>query len=93
MFDSLVDFLKTNIDELNGDEVQISSEFKEEYSLTLNLLPLNQKTPDVIINEANEAFNYNMKMFKELEGNLIAVLGKIVFNYITKKVRKGSTET
>ena len=29
MFDSLVDFLKTNIDELNGYEVQISSEFKE----------------------------------------------------------------
>ena len=29
MFDSLVDFLKTNINELNGHEVQISSEFKE----------------------------------------------------------------
>jgi len=29
MFDSLVDFLKTNIDELNGREVKISSEFKE----------------------------------------------------------------
>ena len=48
---------------------------------------------DRIIDEANQAFTYNMKMFKELEGNLIAVLGKIVFNYITKKVRKGSTET
>ena len=93
MFDSLVDFLKTNIDELNGHEVQISSEFKEEYSLTLNQLPINQKTADQIIDEANQAFTYNMKMFKELEGNLIAVLGKIVFNYITKKVRKGSTET
>jgi len=34
-----------------------------------------------------------MKMFKELEGNLIAVLGKIVFYYITNKARKGSTET
>ena len=33
-----------------------------------------------------------MKMFKELEGNLIGVLGKIVFNFITKKARKGSTE-
>ena len=32
-------------------------------------------------------------MFKEIEGNLIAVLGKIVFNYLTKKVRKGSTES
>ena len=29
MFDSLVDFLKTNIDELNGHEVKISGEFKD----------------------------------------------------------------
>jgi len=32
MFDSLVDCLKTNIDELNGHEVQISSEFKEHHN-------------------------------------------------------------
>ena len=32
MFDSLVDFLKTNIDQLNGHEVQISSEFKEHHN-------------------------------------------------------------
>ena len=32
MFDSLVDFLKTNIDELNGHEVQIPSEFKEHHN-------------------------------------------------------------
>jgi len=75
--------------ELIADE----KKFKEEYSLTLNQLPINQKTANQIIDEANQAFTYNMKMFKELEGNLIAVLGKIVFNYITKKVRKGSTET
>ena len=67
--------------------------FKEKYSQTLNQLPINQKTADQIIDEANKAFTYNMQMFKELEGNLIAVLGKIVFNYITKKVRRGSTET
>ena len=32
MFDSFVDFLKTNIDELNGHELQISSEFKEHHN-------------------------------------------------------------
>ena len=32
MFDSLVDLLKTNIDELNGHEVKISSEFKEHHN-------------------------------------------------------------
>ena len=29
MFESLVDFLKTNIDDLDGQEVKISNEFKE----------------------------------------------------------------
>ncbi len=67
--------------------------FKESYSKVLNSLPIDQNIADQIIEEANQAFTYNMKMFKELEGNLIAVLGKIVFNFITKKVRKGSTET
>ena len=67
--------------------------FKKSYSDILNNLPINQEIANKIIEEANQAFTYNMKMFKELEGNLIAVLGKIVFNYLTKKVRKGSTET
>ena len=83
-------------DGLNFYEFEFISDekkFKEEYSLTLNQLQINLKTADQIIDEANQAFTYNMKMFNELEGNLIAVLGKIVFNYITKKVRKGSTET
>ena len=71
----------------------VEKKFKEDYSNTLNQLPINQNIADQIIDEANQAFTYNMKMFKELEGNLIAVLGKIVFNYLTKKVRQGSTET
>ena len=75
------------------ENIDDEKQFKEEYSKTLNQLPINQTIADQIIDEANKAFKYNMKMFKELEGNLIAVLGKIVFNYITKKVRKGSTET
>ena len=73
--------------------IEDEKKFKESYSNVLNSLPIDQKVADKIIEEANEAFTYNMKMFKELEGNLIAVLGKIVFNFITKKVRKGSTET
>ncbi len=73
--------------------IEDEKKFKESYSNVLNTLPIDQKIADQIIEEANEAFAYNMKMFNELEGNLIAVLGKIVFNFITKKVRKGSTET
>ena len=66
--------------------------FKKSYSATLNKIPIDQKIADNIIEEANEAFAYNMNMFRELEGNLISVLGRIVFNFLTKKVRKGSTE-
>ena len=66
--------------------------FKKSYSETLNKLPIDQTIADNIIEEANEAFAYNMNMFRELEGNLISVLGRIVFNFLTKKVRKGSTE-
>ena len=73
--------------------IKDEKKFKESYSNVLNSLPIDQKIADKIIDEANEAFIYNMKMFKELEGNLIGVLGKIVFNFITKKVGKGSTET
>ena len=75
------------------DHIDDEKKFKELYSETLNKLPIDQSIADQIIEEANQAFTYNMKMFKELEGNLIAVLGKIVFNYITKRIRKGSTET
>ena len=88
-----------NLDGNNGlnfydfQMIKDEKEFKESYSKVLNKLPINQDVADQIINEANEAFTYNMKMFKELEGNLIAVMGKIVFNFLTKKVRKGSTET
>ena len=66
--------------------------FKQSYSEILNKLPIDQKIADNIVDEANEAFAYNMNMFRELEGNLISVLGRIVFNFLTKKVRKGSTE-
>jgi len=82
-------------DGLNFYEFQLIEDeklFKKSYSETLNKLPIDQKIADKIIDEANEAFAYNMNMFKELEGNLIAALGKIVFNFLTKKVRKGSTE-
>ena len=72
--------------------IEDEKSFKKSYSETLNKLPIDQKIADNIIDEANEAFAYNMKMFRELEGNLISVLGRIVFNFLTKKVRKGSTE-
>ena len=49
--------------ELIADE----KKFKEEYSLTLNKLPINQKTANQIIDEANQAFTYNMKCLRSLK--------------------------
>ncbi len=67
-------------------------DFKIKYTESLNSLSLDQKVVDRIVEEANAAFKYNMDMFKELEGNLIAAIGKVLFGFLTRKSRKGSTE-
>jgi heme oxygenase len=35
----------------------------------------------------------NMKVFQELEGNLIMAIGKMLFNTLTRRRSQGSTET
>jgi heme oxygenase (biliverdin-producing, ferredoxin) len=45
-----------------------------------------------IVEEANDAFGMNMEMFKELEGNLIKAIGQMLFNSLTSRKRRGSTE-
>ncbi len=74
------------------EKIKDQKEFKLKYSKTLNSLPIEQKMADLIVDEANLAFKYNMDMFKELEGNLIAVIGKLFFSFLTSKSRIGSTE-
>ncbi len=66
--------------------------FKTNYSATLNSLPINQSMADLIVEEANKAFQYNMEVFKELEGNLIAAIGIVLFRFLTRRKLKGSTE-
>ena len=67
-------------------------QFKLKYSQTLDSLPINQEMANLIVDEANLAFKYNMDMFNELEGNLIAVIGKLLFSFLTRRSRRGSTE-
>ena len=62
------------------------------YRNTLDNLPIDQKVADSIVEEANKSFKYNMDIFNELEGNLIAAIGKVLFRFFTNKKRKGSTE-
>jgi heme oxygenase len=66
--------------------------FKNQYRATLNELPIDEATADRIVDEANDAFGQNMKMFMELEGNLIKAIGQMLFNTLTRRRSRGSTE-
>jgi len=66
--------------------------FKKEYRARLDALSIDDATADRIVEEANDAFGMNMHMFKELEGNLIKAIGLAVFNALTRRRGRGSTE-
>jgi heme oxygenase len=55
-------------------------------------MPLDEATCDRIVEEANDAFGVNMKMFQELEGNLVKAIGQMLFNTLTRRRTRGSTE-
>ena len=67
-------------------------EFKNNYKNVLDQLPFDQHEIDDIIEEANYAFKLNMKVFNEIEGNLISAIGKVLFSALTSRTRRGSTE-
>lgn len=66
--------------------------FKNTYRQALDTLPVDQATADRIVEEANAAFGMNMKLFNELEGNLIKAVGVMLFNRLTRRRSSGSTE-
>ncbi|MDB9374936.1 heme oxygenase (biliverdin-producing) [Nodularia sphaerocarpa] len=66
--------------------------FKAQYRQNLDELPLDEATGDRIVDEANAAFGMNMKMFQELEGNLIKSIGVMLFNSLTRRRNRGNTE-
>jgi heme oxygenase len=66
--------------------------FKAKYRQTLDELPIDEATADRIVEEANDAFGMNMKMFNELEGNLIKAIGQMLFNSLTRRRTRGATE-
>lgn len=67
--------------------------FKTTYRQAMNDLPIDQATAEQIVDEANAAFGMNMKLFNELEGNLIKAIGIMLFNSLTRRRSQGSTET
>jgi heme oxygenase (biliverdin-producing, ferredoxin) len=66
--------------------------FKANYRQALDELPIDEATADQIVDEANATFGMNMKLFQELEGNLIKAVGRMLFNSITRRRVRGSTE-
>jgi heme oxygenase len=66
--------------------------FKVNYRESMDSAPVDEAMIVAIVEEANEAFGMNMEMFKELEGNLIKAIGQMLFNSLTSRKRRGSTE-
>ncbi|WP_204105085.1 MULTISPECIES: heme oxygenase (biliverdin-producing) [Spirulina sp. CCY15215] len=73
-------------------EIADEKAFKDNYRQAMNELPIDQATAEDIVEEANASFKANMKMFGELEGNLIKAIGRMVFNSLTRRRVRGSTE-
>lgn len=74
------------------DDIQDEKAFKTMYRQAMDELPVDDATADRIVDEANAAFGMNMKLFQELEGNLVKAIGQMLFNSLTRRRRRGSTE-
>ncbi len=66
--------------------------FKNTYRSAMDNLPVDDETAQEIVDEANAAFGMNMKLFNELEGNLVMAIGQMLFNTLTRRRARGSTE-
>jgi heme oxygenase len=66
--------------------------FKAKYRQAMNDLPIDDAMAERIVDEANDAFKMNMNLFKELEGNLIKAIGIMLFNTLTRRRNRGSTD-
>lgn len=66
--------------------------FKAGYRQTLDELPIDEAGCERIVDEANAAFAMNGKMYQELEGNLIDAIGRMLYNSMTRRRTRGSTE-
>lgn len=74
------------------DQIPDEKAFKAAYRESLDSAPVDETMADRIVAEANDAFGLNMDMFQELEGNLIKAIGQMLFNTLTSRRRRGSTE-
>jgi heme oxygenase len=74
------------------DDIADEKAFKDKYRAAMDELPIDRTTAEKIVNEANAAFGKNMELFQELEGNLVKAIGVMLFNTLTRRRTRGSTE-
>nr|QCI08521.1 Heme oxygenase [Spermothamnion repens] len=70
------------------DSIKDENLFKEMYRDSLNNIPLNLDQVSQIIAEANTAFNLNMKVFQELNSNLIKIMIMLLVSSINNLRKK-----
>lgn len=63
-------------------EIANEKDFKNMYRKALDLIPLTDNQISLIISEANVAFNLNMKMFQELNSNIVKIMLMLLSNAI-----------
>ncbi|MBW4464430.1 MAG: heme oxygenase (biliverdin-producing) [Pegethrix bostrychoides GSE-TBD4-15B] len=74
------------------EQIPDEKAFKATYRANLGEMPIDESTEDRIVAEAIDAFGANMKLFQELEGNLIKSIGQMLYNSLTRRRGRGSTE-
>jgi heme oxygenase (biliverdin-producing, ferredoxin) len=74
------------------EDIADEKAFKDKYRAAMDQLPIDQATAERIVDEANAAFGKNMELFQELEGNLVKAIGVMLFNTLTRRRARGSTE-
>ena len=68
--------------------IEDEKNFKDIYRESLNNIPLTKKQIDHIILETNTAFNLNMKIFQELNFNIIKIMIMILLSSISNLRKK-----
>ena len=63
-------------------DIRDEKKFKTQYRDALNLIPVTEQQIDLVISEANVAFNLNMKMFQELNSNFVKIMLMLLSNAI-----------
>lgn len=81
-----------NAMQLSGDEgtefyifrdIKNDKEFKQMYRKALDSISVTENQVSLIISEANVAFNLNMKMFQELNSNIVKIMLMLLSNTIS----------